>query len=70
MNNRRTWGKAWAVAVFAFVLAATSAAQQFQIQRADYGYGNLRIDVTQRLRELARSNRTFRARPCWPYLNL
>jgi hypothetical protein len=60
MNIQRTWGKTWAVAVFAFVLATTSAAQQFQIQRADYGYGNQRIDVTQRLRELARSNRTFR----------
>jgi len=41
-------------------LAASAAAQQWTILRADYGYGNQRIDVTQRLRELARANATFR----------
>jgi len=41
-------------------LAATAAAQEWTILRADYGYGNQRIDVTQRLRELARANATFR----------
>jgi hypothetical protein len=50
----------FAVAVFAFVVAASGAAQQYQILRADYGYGNQRVDVTQRLRDLARSNSSFR----------
>jgi hypothetical protein len=60
MNSQGLWGKIWAVLVFGLLFAATSAAQQLQIQRADYGHGNQRIDVTQRLRELARSNATFR----------
>ncbi len=33
---------------------------QYQITRADYGAGNQRVDVTQRLQQLAASNRTFR----------
>ncbi len=33
---------------------------QYQITRADYGVGNQRVDVTQRLQQLAASNRTFR----------
>ncbi len=44
----------------ALVLSSAAAAQQYQIVSADYGYGNQRIDVTQRLRELARTNATFR----------
>ena len=43
-----------------FLFCASAVAQQFRIQSADYGYGNLRVDVTQRLRELARANATFR----------
>jgi hypothetical protein len=50
----------FAVAAFALLAAATGMAQQYQILRADYGYGNQRVDVTQRLRDLARTNRTFR----------
>lgn len=42
------------------VLAASAVAQQYQIQYADYGFGNQRVDVTQRLRDLARTNTTFR----------
>jgi hypothetical protein len=50
------------IAVFfvSLAMAAVASAQQYQIIRADYGYGNQRVDVTQRLRELARTNRTFR----------
>jgi len=48
-----------AVTALALVLASAAAAQQYQIVSADYGYGNQRIDVTQRLRELSRTNATF-----------
>ena len=30
------------------------------IIRAEYGYGSQRVDVTQRLRDIAKSNNTFR----------
>lgn len=50
----------FAVAAFALLAAASGMAQQYQILRADYGYGNQRVDVTQRLSDLARTNRTFR----------
>jgi hypothetical protein len=50
----------FAVGAFALVVVASGTAQQYQILRADYGYGNQRVDVTQRLRELARSNKSFR----------
>ena len=46
--------------ILLLLLAASAVAQQYQILRADYGYGDRRIDVTQRLRELARSDTTFR----------
>ena len=49
-----------ALIVFALVIGASAWGQQFAIQRADYGHAHLRVDVTQRLRELARSNTTFR----------
>jgi hypothetical protein len=45
---------------FAITMAAVSAAQQFKIESADYGFGRQRVDVTQRLRELAQANATFR----------
>lgn len=52
------------MSLLALLLAACSsvfaAAQQWDIIRAEYGYGRQRVDVTQRLRELARQNRTFR----------
>jgi len=34
---------------------------QYQIVRAEYGAGNRRVDVTRRLRDLARADRQFRA---------
>jgi hypothetical protein len=40
--------------------AATAVAQQYEIVRADYGYGNQRVDVTQRLREVVRTHARFR----------
>jgi hypothetical protein len=54
---------------FRFSIAATlctvsftvmAAAQQYEILRADYGYGNQRVDVTQRLREVVSTHTTFR----------
>jgi hypothetical protein len=60
VSLRRVLKRGFAVVAFAWVVAASGMAQQYQILRADYGYGNQRVDVTQRLRDLARSNRTFR----------
>jgi hypothetical protein len=42
-------------------VATPAAAQEFQILRAEYGYGDRWADVTERLRELARVDATFRA---------
>lgn len=60
MNSLAIMRRGWTAVVFVFMLAASAAAQDYQIVRADYGYGDRRIDVTQRLRELARSDTTFR----------
>ena len=49
-----------AVALFAAFSAVMAAAQQYEILRADYGYGDQRVDVTQRLREIARGQARFR----------
>lgn len=49
-----------AVAVFVLLIAPWAAAQEYRIIRADYGAGDQRVDVTQRLRELARDNAVFR----------
>ena len=49
-----------AVAFFAFLYSIPAGAQQYQIVRADYGAGNRRIDVTQRLREVVCSRQQFR----------
>jgi hypothetical protein len=43
-----------------FAIAPSALAQRYRILRADYGWGDQRVDVTQRLRELARANATFR----------
>jgi hypothetical protein len=43
--------------VFSTMLAA---AQQYEIVHADYGFGNQRVDVTQRLREVVSTHSTFR----------
>jgi uncharacterized membrane protein YgcG len=45
---------------FTVLSAAAAAAQQYQILRADYGYADQRVDVTHRLRELARKDSRFR----------
>ncbi len=49
-----------AVTLFAAFSAMTAAAQQYEIVRADYGYGDQRVDVTQRLRDTVRTHSTFR----------
>lgn len=43
-----------------FALAPALFAQDYRIQRADYGWGDQRVDVTQRLRELAHDQAVFR----------
>ncbi|HUJ31342.1 MAG TPA: hypothetical protein VLY23_08690 [Candidatus Acidoferrum sp.] len=60
MHLRRILNRSWAAFAFLLVIAPWAAAQQYRIVRADYGYGDQRVDVTQRLRELARANATFR----------
>jgi hypothetical protein len=60
MSIRSIAGRIGTVMILALGMTVAATAQQYQIQRADYGWSNLRIDVTQRLRELARSNATFR----------
>lgn len=51
---------------FLFLLFATffslqaAAQQQWTILHAEYGYGSQRVDVTERLRDVARGNDTFR----------
>jgi len=49
-----------AVLLFAAFSAIMAAAQQYEILRADYGYGNQRVDVTQRLRDAVSNNAAFR----------
>ena len=44
------------LAAFFLAFASAATAQQFQIIRAEYGYGDRWVDVTPRLRELAREN--------------
>jgi hypothetical protein len=48
--------------IFAFLLlvAPWALAQEYRITHADYGWRDTRVDVTQRLRELARDNAVFR----------
>lgn len=60
MHSHKVLKRSLVLAAFAVFLAASAVAQEYQILRADYGYGNQRVDVTQRLRELARADRTFR----------
>jgi hypothetical protein len=57
----------WATVVFVLLIAASAAAQygnsdegQYQILQASYGTANHNVDVTARLKELARQDRTFR----------
>jgi hypothetical protein len=60
MDRFSTLRRIPALAVLLVAFASVATAQQFQILRAEYGYGNRWVDVTQRLRELARDNATFR----------
>jgi hypothetical protein len=48
------------LAFFTLLFATAALAQQYEILNADYGAGNQRVDVTQRLQQIAASNRTFR----------
>jgi hypothetical protein len=45
---------------FLFLAAPWAMAQEYRILRADYGWRDQRVDVTHRLRELARDNAVFR----------
>lgn len=60
MRAPRFFRSIFAAIVLALVVAPYAGAQQYQILRADYGFGDQRVDVTQRLRELARRNAVFR----------
>jgi hypothetical protein len=60
VSYQRVFRRGIAVFFLFLAMATIATAQQYQIIRADYGYGNQRVDVTQRLRELARTNRSFR----------
>jgi hypothetical protein len=59
MNAWKSLNFALGVSLFA-LSSMIAAAQQYDIQRADYGAGNRRIDVTQRLREVVCSQTRFR----------
>lgn len=48
------------IVAFTGLFGVLALAQQYRIISADYGYGRDRVDVTQRLRDLARTNATFR----------
>ena len=60
MHLLRILNRTLVAAIFILAIAPWAAAQQYQIMRADYGAGDQRVDVTQRLRELARDNAVFR----------
>jgi hypothetical protein len=60
MDARKISNRILGLIVFGLAVSACVMAQGYQIQRADYGWGSQRVDVTQRLRDLARSNATFK----------
>lgn len=60
MHTSKTLKFVGALAWFALVSAGLAVAQRSEILRADYGYGNQRMDVTQRLREVVCGNSRFR----------
>jgi hypothetical protein len=60
MRPQQLFRRGLALIAFALLLAPLAVAQKYRIMRADYGAGDARVDVTQRLRELARANVTFR----------
>jgi hypothetical protein len=60
MHSSKALKFAMALVLGTVFVAIPAAAEQYQIVRADYGHGNRRVDVTQRLRDIARSNVRFR----------
>ncbi len=60
MDLQRPLNRSFIALAFALLIAPWAAAQQYRIIRADYGWRDQRVDVTQRLRELARDNAVFR----------
>ena len=60
MRFPKTLKTSLAFAAFTLLFTTAAFAQQYQILNADYGAGNQRVDVTQRLQQIAASNRTFR----------
>src|SRR5882724_10491462 len=67
MDSQRMLRRSVAAAVFALLVAASAAAQygnrddgQYQILGARYGTPGRNVDATQRLKELARADVTFR----------
>lgn len=60
MRVRKVWNRGLIAVAFVMLIAPWAAAQQYRILHADYGWRDQRVDVTQRLRELARDNDVFR----------
>lgn len=60
MHRQKILSRSLIVVAFALLAAPWAAAQQYRIVRADYGWRDHRVDVTQRLRELARHDARFR----------
>jgi len=60
MHFLKSLNRSLAAAIFILAVAPWAMAQEYRIVRADYGAGDQRVDVTQRLRELARDNAVFR----------
>jgi len=60
MRFRSTLQLSLALALCALGMCATAFAQQYTIISADYGAGNRTVDVTQKLQQIASTNRTFR----------
>jgi hypothetical protein len=60
MRFRRILKTSVVLSAFTFIFGVAAFAQQYQIINADYGAGNQRVDVTQKLQQIAASNSTFR----------
>jgi hypothetical protein len=60
MRPQRLLHSSFTALAFVLLTAPWAAAQQYRIIRADYGWRDQRVDVTQRLRELARHDLVFR----------
>lgn len=60
MRRQKILGRCFIAFVVALLVAPWAAAQQYKIVRADYGWRDQRVDVTQRLRDLAQQDARFR----------